>query len=93
MFDSTPDISHREQMSRVVTYVDVDFINKKVSIEESFLGFIEIHAKDAGLDRKYNLEKLNSDEILLTNCRSQCYGNAAVTSHIWRSTKNNGQKS
>ncbi|XP_035230146.1 uncharacterized protein LOC118202101 [Stegodyphus dumicola] len=46
LFDSTPDITHREQMSQVFRYVDIDFTNRKVSIKESFLGFIEIHAKD-----------------------------------------------
>ena len=49
MLDSTPDISHSEQMSQVIRYVDVDSINKKVSIKESFLGFIDIHAKKAAL--------------------------------------------
>ena len=51
---------------------------KKVSIKESFLGFIEIHAKDVASIKNTILEKLNSDEISLTNCRSQCYDNAAV---------------
>ncbi|XP_071035681.1 zinc finger MYM-type protein 1-like [Parasteatoda tepidariorum] len=78
LFDSTPDISHREQMSQVARYVDADFINKKVSIKESFLSFIEIHAKDAASIENTILEKLNYDEISLTNCRSQCYDNAAV---------------
>lgn len=81
LFDSTPDISHREQMSQVVTYVAVDFINKKVSIKEFFLGFIGIHAKDAASIENTILEKLSSDEISLTNWL-----------HIWRSAKNNRKK-
>ena len=67
MLDSTPDISHREQMSQVIGYVDVDFINKKVSIKESFLGFIDIHAKKEGSIENTILDKLNSHEISLTN--------------------------
>ncbi|XP_071034198.1 zinc finger MYM-type protein 1-like [Parasteatoda tepidariorum] len=78
LFDSTPDISHREQMSQVARYVDADFINKKVSIKESFSGFIEIPAKDAVSIENTILGKLNCDEISLTNCRSQCYDNAVV---------------
>ena len=37
-----------------------------------------MHAKDAASIENIILEKLNSDEIFLTNCRSQCYDNAAV---------------
>lgn len=36
MFDSTPDQAHREQMSEVVRYVEVDF-EKKTVLESLFL--------------------------------------------------------
>ncbi len=36
LFDSTPDIAHREQFSEVVRYVDIDFDKKTVQIKESF---------------------------------------------------------
>ena len=65
-------------MSQVIRYVDVDFINKKVSIKESFLDFIDIHAKKAALIENTFFYKLNSYEILLTNRRSQCYDNATL---------------
>ena len=38
MLDSTPDQAHREQMSEVLRYVEVDFERKKVRVRESFLG-------------------------------------------------------
>ncbi|XP_039302821.1 zinc finger MYM-type protein 1-like [Solenopsis invicta] len=41
-------------------------------------GFIELHAKNAASIEKVIVEKLNSDNISLDNCRSQCYDNAAV---------------
>lgn len=83
LVDSTPDLGHREQLSEVIRYVDIDFTNKKVSIKESFLGFLEIHAKDAASLERVLLDRLVSDSIPLADCRLQCYDNAAVMSgHI-----------
>ena len=47
MFDSTPDQAHREQISEVVRYVDIDFDKKTVCVKKSFLGFLQLHQKDA----------------------------------------------
>ena len=84
LVDSTPDLGHREQLSRVIRYVDVDFKSKKVMIREAFLGFVEVRAKDAVSLEHVVLEILKSDDISLANCRSQCYDNAAavMTGHI-----------
>ena len=43
-----------------------------------FLGFIELHSKDASNLEKVILERLESDGIPLVDCRSQCYENASV---------------
>ena len=43
-----------------------------------FLGFIELHSKDASSLKKVILERLESDGIPLGDCRSQCYDNASV---------------
>jgi len=52
-------------------------------ISEAFLGFVEVHAKDAASLENVILEGLKFDNISLANCRSQCYDNAAVmTGHI-----------
>ncbi|CAN7942344.1 unnamed protein product [Ixodes pacificus] len=78
MFDTTPDQAHREQMSEVVRYVDVDFDKKSVKVEESFLGFIQVRKKDAESFVEVILSKLEEDKMDLQDCRSQCYDNAAV---------------
>ena len=40
IFDSTSDQAHRELVSEVVRYVDIDFDKKTVCVKESFLGFL-----------------------------------------------------
>ena len=63
--------------------MDVDFQTKKETIKESFLGFIQIHSKDAASLERVIVEKLESNNIPLADYRSQCYDNAAVmTGHI-----------
>ena len=42
LLDSTPDLGHREQLSQIIRFVDVNFQTKQVTIKESFLGYIEI---------------------------------------------------
>ena len=45
MFGTTPDVSHNEQMSQVLRFVDVDNETKTAVIKEVFIDFIEIHGK------------------------------------------------
>ncbi|XP_053155626.1 uncharacterized protein LOC128346396 isoform X1 [Hemicordylus capensis] len=78
MFDSTPDLAHREQMSQVVRYVQFDFERKTVRVRESFLGFIQLSWKDAESLTEDILKKLEKDGMELQDCQSQCYDNAAV---------------
>ena len=80
LLDSTPDLGHREQLSEVIRYVDVNFSTKIVCIKESFIGFIELHAKDAATLETVIIEKLKLDDLPLADCRSQCYDNASVMS-------------
>ena len=76
--DETPDRARREQMSRILRYVHIDWKSKTVEIKESFLGFIEILGKDAKSISEAILKSLENDGIDLDNCRSQCYDNVAV---------------
>lgn len=83
LFDSTPDLAHREQLTKVIRFVDVDFMNKTVIVKDSFLGFIELHAKDAATLERVIVDSLESDNLCLADCKSQCYDNAPVmTGHI-----------
>jgi hypothetical protein len=75
MFDCTPDVSHKEQMSQVLRYVYIS--NGTVSIEETFIDFIESHEKTGeGLALEIT-EKLKKDDLKVSNCRGQSYDNAA----------------
>ncbi|KAL4083660.1 hypothetical protein QTP88_028976 [Uroleucon formosanum] len=75
MFDCTPDISHKEQMSQIIRYVKID--NTEISIEESFVDFIQSREKTGtGLTSEI-LKKLEEDGIKLKYCRAQGYDNGA----------------
>ena len=73
--DSTPDITHIDQLSIVIQYVRID--EQPV---ERFLAFIDIEKHEG----KYLFETLRSflDEggIKLEDCRGQTYNNASNTS-------------
>lgn len=76
--DSTPDLGHREQLSEVIRFVDVNFETKEVKFRESFLGVIHLRAKDAAAIEQVIIERLQEEKIPLSDCRSQCYDNASV---------------
>ena len=80
MFDTTPDVSHNEQMSPVLRFVDVDNETKTAVIKEVFIDFIEIHEKSAESIAKEITSKLEQDNLDLNDCRGQTYDNAATMS-------------
>ena len=73
IFDSTPDQAHRDQVLKVVRYVDIDIDKKTVCVKDSFLGFFQIHQKDGGSFVEVIMQQLQKDEVKIENCRSQCY--------------------
>ena len=77
---STPDTAHREQLSDVIRFVDINFEEKKLSVEECFLGFIKLQGKDAASLETAIINQLEADGINFADCRSQCYDNASVMS-------------
>ena len=77
LFVETPDRARREQMSRGLHYVHIDWENKTAEIKESFL---EVLGKDSESIAEAITTCLENDRIPLENCRSQCYDNAAVMS-------------
>ena len=80
LFDTTPDISHKEQASEVIRYVKIDYDKGNVEVHETFIDFIEIEKKDAASLENVILEKLVKDDLPFENCRAQSYDNAAVMS-------------
>lgn len=74
--DCTPDISHTEQLSLTLRYVDLSQ-EKKVEVKETFLGFIPVvDSTGKGLSTKI-LEELEKKKIDIQNCRGQGYDNGA----------------
>ena len=45
LYDSTPDVSHREQLSQIIRYVEKYNETKTIEVKEIFINFIEIHGK------------------------------------------------
>ncbi|XP_040275768.1 zinc finger MYM-type protein 1-like [Bufo bufo] len=80
MFDSTPDVSHTDQMSEVIRYVHIT--NRKVEVKEVFLGFFPLKGKKAADLSSDILQKLESDGLDIMMCRSQGYDNAATMAGI-----------
>ena len=46
-FDSTPDVSHTEQLSEVIRYVHLDYEPGDVAVREVFINFTELNKKGA----------------------------------------------
>ncbi|XP_073491308.1 uncharacterized protein [Aquarana catesbeiana] len=80
MFDSTPDISHTDQMSKVIRYVNIK--NRKVQVKEVFLGFFPLKGKKAADLSLDILKKLESDGLDIMMCRAQGYDNTATMAGI-----------
>ena len=83
LFDSTPDVSHTEQLSEVIRYVHLDYETGDVAVREAFINFIELSKKGAAGYEETIIEALNEDDMNFLDCRAQMYDKAAVMSgHI-----------
>ncbi|XP_061440730.1 zinc finger MYM-type protein 1-like [Rhineura floridana] len=80
MFDSTPDISHTDQMSKVIRYVKIN--NRKVEVKEVFLGFFPLKGKKAADLSSDILKNLESDGLDIMMYSAQGYDNAATMAGI-----------
>jgi len=76
MFDTTPDLAHREQTSEVIRYVHIHEGN--VQGKEAFIDFFEVHDKTAGGLADEILRKLETDGLPIEDCRAHTYDGAAV---------------
>lgn len=75
-FDSTPDISHKNQTSQIIRYVVIN--GSEVKVVESFINFVETKGKTAEEITNTILTRLKNDGLDIKNCRGQAYDNAAV---------------
>ena len=75
ILDCTPDISHTEQMSLVIRYVDIEVANVKIG--EYFLCFIEVNSSTSENLCKIIAQKLEEVGLPLMNCRGLAYDNGA----------------
>ncbi|XP_022177474.1 zinc finger MYM-type protein 1-like [Myzus persicae] len=75
IFDCTPDLSHKEQMSQIIRYLEV--IDNQCCIKESFIDFIVSKEKTGhGLATEI-MNKIQSDGLNIENCRGQGFDNGA----------------
>lgn len=68
-FDCTPDISHQEQMSEFMRFVDTN--NGKCMVEESFLDFIKTDEKSGSGHAHKIVNKISQDGRILSDYRVQ----------------------
>lgn len=69
--DSTPDISHQDQLTFILRYVNDN------TVIERFLGFIQLERHTAKYLTEVVIKKLNELGLDIENCRGQTYDNAA----------------
>ena len=67
LLDSTPDVSHIDQMALIVRYIKVD--SSEVQIKESFLNFLPLHKKNADEIIKSILNELQQNGLDIMMCR------------------------
>ncbi|KAJ3595626.1 hypothetical protein NHX12_004929 [Muraenolepis orangiensis] len=74
ILDCTPDISHTEQLSVVISIVSVD---NKPQVKEHCMGFLEAEASTGEQLSALILKRLEDLNIPFNDCRGQSYDNGA----------------
>lgn len=76
IFDSTSDLSHRDQTSQVLRHIV--FENQEVKVVEFLIGFIESRYKTSEGILCLSFNKFQADGLNISNCKRQAYDKAAV---------------
>lgn len=75
--DATPDSAHIEQTTFVLRYLRLDSVEKKFTIEERFLAFVDCYKKTGAAIADLIRDTLNVHNIPLSECRGQGYDNGS----------------
>ena len=81
LLDSTPHVSHIDQMTFVVRYLKIDGNNEE-QIKESFLNFFLLRGKNANEITKSIFNKLQQNGLDIMMCRGQAYDNASTMAGV-----------
>jgi len=76
MCESTPDVSHTDQMAFMVRYVTTE--NSIVQVKESFLHFFPLHGKTAAGTIQASLDEVKQNDLDVMMCRGQEYDSASA---------------
>ncbi|XP_076825141.1 uncharacterized protein LOC143470753 [Clavelina lepadiformis] len=80
MCDSTPDVSHTDQMTLIVRYVTIK--NSIAQLKELFLNFFPLSGKTAAEISQSILDELELNNLDVMMCRGKGYDNASTMSGI-----------
>ena len=80
LLDSTPDVSHIDQMALIVRYVKVD--SSEIQIKELFLNFFPLYRKNTDEITKSILDELLQNGLDIMMYRGQAYDNASTMAGI-----------
>lgn len=75
--DCTPDISHVEQHSLTLRFVDLSSDDDKISVKEHFIEFIPVNESTGEELTEVIIDVLNKHGLELNDCRGQGYDNGA----------------
>lgn len=96
IMDTTQDISRKDQLSQVFRYVtiskDTSGRPNNIKINESFLGFKEVHDQTASGLEKVILDGIEEKGLSLSKCRGQGYDGAATMSGVYSGVKTRIEK-
>ncbi|XP_068229394.1 zinc finger MYM-type protein 1-like [Palaemon carinicauda] len=75
ILDSTPDVSHVEQMPVIIRFVQVDEDNAVIAVREHFLGYVPLQETTGAFMAETILEEFKKMDLFIDNLRGQGYDN------------------